>query len=104
MSTPAQQLSYDGVMVAVFPPETWSQRYALPGAVPPDILHITLAFIGTLPDLQSTGVPITVPGGFAPLEAATARAAASMGPFEVPVLGSTTLPPGPNSQGRTPMI
>jgi 2'-5' RNA ligase len=75
-----------GVRVAIYPPDFLAREIALPGAEPPENLHIALAFIGPLGDHEEASVAT----GWPALEDAVAWTASQSGPFTVTLRGTGT--------------
>ena len=88
----------EGIMVAIWPPAHYAEQVALPGAEPPDKLHITLAFLGTLDDLTEQGYDPSIATGWVALEKAVVSTAVLHGPFEVRLRGTGMFPSDDSDQ------
>jgi 2'-5' RNA ligase len=100
LAAPSDEFGYQGVMVAIWPPEYLADRVALPGAEPTSKLHITLCFIGKLDELEGPSIAT----GWPALESAVAKVAAEYGPFEIGLKGTGTFEPTEHSDGKRPMF
>ncbi len=65
----------DGIMIALYPPKEVQQALAVPGGCPPEELHLTLAYLGSMPAVfdpyQMFGLLESFCGNHAPIAART---------------------------------
>lgn len=94
--TKAKDTNKDGIMVAIYPPPEIAKRMAVKGGLPPESLHVTLAYLGKASDYTPAELQLLAKV----VEAVTKGAA----PFQTEVTGSGQFTPSKGSDGKVPHI